>query len=176
MKKKSIFLLILLLVVTLPAGISNTVQAADTEYFLFVNLVGSGSVTYNGTGVYDPGDVVEITATPAVGWEFAGWSGDLSGSAVPEYITMDSNKTVTATFTEIILNFDFGTAASPVASGYTRVTESTIYSPSLGYGWTDTSNIGSRDRTAPDNLRRDLTFSNNDRIFNISSKVTSTVK
>jgi subtilase family serine protease len=78
-----------------------TTQAQETEYFLYVNLVGSGSVTYNGTGVYDPGDVVEITATPAVGWEFSGWSGDLGGSAVPEYLTMDSNKTVTATFTEI---------------------------------------------------------------------------
>jgi fibronectin type 3 domain-containing protein len=149
---------------------NKTVTATFTEipeYFLFVNLVGSGSVTYNGTGVYDPGDVVEITATPAVGWEFGGWSGDLSGSTVPEYITMDSNKTVTATFTEIILNFDFGTAASPVASGYTRVTESTIYNPTLGYGWTDTSNVGSRDRGTPDSLRRDLVFSSSDRVFNV---------
>ena len=83
-----------------------TTHAQETEYFLFVNLVGSGSVTYNGTGVYDPGDVVEITATPAVGWEFGGWSGDLGGSAIPEYITMDSNKTVTATFTEIPKDHD----------------------------------------------------------------------
>jgi len=82
-----------------------TTYAQTTEYYLYVNLVGNGAVTYNGTGIYDPGDVVELTATPAVGWEFSGWSGDLTsnltGTTNPEYLTMDSNKTVTATFTEI---------------------------------------------------------------------------
>jgi uncharacterized repeat protein (TIGR02543 family) len=93
---------ILVIGILIPSSISIVAaQEPAEEYFLYVNLVGSGSVTYNGTGVYDPGDVVEITATPAVGWEFTGWSGDLSGSDSPEYITMDSNKTVTATFTEI---------------------------------------------------------------------------
>ena len=35
----------------------------------------------------------------------------------------------------IALRFDFGTDASPTASGYTRVTNATGYSSSLGYGW-----------------------------------------
>ena len=53
-------------------------------------------------------------------------------------------------------NFDFGTASSPVVSGYTRVTESTAYS-SGGFGWTDTSGLESRDRNAvSDALRRDF--------------------
>ncbi len=52
-------------------------------------------------------------------------------------------------------SYDFGTSSSPVASGYTRVTETTGYF-SGGYGWTDTSSLNSRDRGAPDDLRRDL--------------------
>jgi hypothetical protein len=40
-------------------------------------------------------------ATPAEGFEFYEWSDDLSGSTNPVSITMDSNKTVTATFIEI---------------------------------------------------------------------------
>ena len=35
---------------------------------------------------------------PDPGYHFTGWSGDLSGTNNPENITMDSDKTVTATF------------------------------------------------------------------------------
>jgi hypothetical protein len=53
-------------------------------------------------------------------------------------------------------SYDFGTASSPLASGYTRVTESTAFT-SAGYGWIDTSGLESRDRAAvPDALRRDF--------------------
>jgi len=152
---------------TVPAVISNTVKAAETEYSLSVNIIGSGVVTVNGSSPYAAGSIVVMTAYPSDGWTFSGWSGDLTGMANPDTILMDSNKSVTVTFTEIPLNFDFGTAASPVASGYTRVTDSTVYSAGLGYGWTSTSNVGSRDRGAPDNLKRDLVFSRSDRGFNV---------
>ena len=53
-------------------------------------------------------------------------------------------------------NYDFGTASSPLASGYSRVTESTAFTPG-GYGWTDTSGLESRDRSAAsDALKRDF--------------------
>lgn len=56
-------------------------------------------------------------------------------------------------------NFDFGTASSPVASGFTRVTESTAYTAG-GYGWTDTTTLESRDRAGvTDDLRRDFVMS-----------------
>jgi len=63
------------------------------------------------------------------------------------------------------LNFDFGTASSPVASGYTRVSQATLYSASLGFGWS--SSLGGRDRGAPDALRRDLCQSGWDRTFSV---------
>lgn len=45
------------------------------------------------------------------------------------------------------MKFDFGTASSPVQPGYTRVSPSTLYSPSTGYGW-GKSGADSRDRGA----------------------------
>ena len=71
------------------------------EYTLTVNTVGSGSVTLVPPGgTYLSGSEVELTAVPAAGWSFSGWSDDLSSSTNPESIIMDSDKTVTATFTE----------------------------------------------------------------------------
>lgn len=53
-----------------------------------------------GAGNYFDGMVIDVAATPdSPYWEFTGWSGDLSGTANPETITLDSNKNITATFT-----------------------------------------------------------------------------
>jgi len=83
-----------------------TVTSTHIEYTLTVNTVGSGIVTFNPPGGnYEAGTVVQMTAVPGGGGGtegmFAGWSGVLSGSDNPETITMDSDKTVTATFIEI---------------------------------------------------------------------------
>ena len=79
----------------------HTIQAAfavDQET-LTVNTTGSGTVARTpDASSYAWGTAVSLTATPAVGWHFVGWSGDLSGSANPAGLTMDGNKTVTATF------------------------------------------------------------------------------
>ena len=70
---------------------------------------GSGTVTSAPAGIYCgascaatyvDGTVVTLTATPASGWTFAGWTGACSGSASTCTVTMDANKTVMATFTE----------------------------------------------------------------------------
>lgn len=71
---------------------------SNPVYTLTVNVVGSGVVTPT-TSSYPAGTTVPITATANSGWSFAGWSGDLSGNASPTSITLDSNKTITATFT-----------------------------------------------------------------------------
>ncbi|MDZ7361895.1 MAG: T9SS type A sorting domain-containing protein [candidate division KSB1 bacterium] len=70
------------------------------QYTLTVNKVGSGSVALNPPGgIYNANTMVTLTATPAAGFQFSGWSGDLSGVTNPAAITMNTNKTVTATFT-----------------------------------------------------------------------------
>ena len=54
--------------------------------------------------------------------------------------------------------FDFGTATSPVAPGYTQVTEASRFSPDRGYGWV-AGVVESRDRGVGDELFRDFNFS-----------------
>jgi hypothetical protein len=53
------------------------------------------------------------------------------------------------------LRYDFGTAASPVAAGWTGVAHTTTYAAERGYGWL-AGTIGSRDRAVGDALTRDL--------------------
>jgi hypothetical protein len=90
--------------VTNPGGIGESVDnfivtAPVTQYNLIVNTSGSGGVALNPSGgIYDSGATVILTATPAAGFQFSGWSGDLTGSTNPETITMNANKNVAATF------------------------------------------------------------------------------
>ncbi|NLV35070.1 MAG: LPXTG cell wall anchor domain-containing protein, partial [Clostridiaceae bacterium] len=54
-----------------------------------------------GTGSnYSSGTTVQLSATPAEGWEFEGWQGDVVNAS--NQIIMNSNKSVTAVFTKII--------------------------------------------------------------------------
>jgi uncharacterized repeat protein (TIGR02543 family) len=48
---------------------------------------------------YSVGTVVTLTATPAAGYTFTGWSGDLTGTKNPTTVTMDANREVAASFT-----------------------------------------------------------------------------
>ena len=81
---------------------ANFSQIGATQFDLTTNVSGQGSVNLNPSGgTYDSGTVVAVTATPASGWQFDGWSGDLSGSQNPANITMNSNKSVTANFSQI---------------------------------------------------------------------------
>ncbi|HQK15542.1 MAG TPA: InlB B-repeat-containing protein, partial [Anaerolineae bacterium] len=78
-----------------------TATFTQDEYTLTVNVVGNGAVGKDpDQATYHYGDVVTLTATADPGWTFAGWSGDLSGTANPTSITMNGNKVVTATFTQ----------------------------------------------------------------------------
>ena len=69
-------------------------------YTVTITTVGNGSVSRNNPGPYHYGDVVQLTATPATGWRFANWTGDLTGSTNPASITINGNKSVTARFTQ----------------------------------------------------------------------------
>ncbi len=84
------------------AYFSITEGGSTGVYSLTTNVVGSGTVTKNPLqSLYDPNAVVTLTANALAGYQFSGWSGDLSGSTNPTTITMTSNKTVTATFTQL---------------------------------------------------------------------------
>ncbi len=69
-----------------------------TNYILSISSSTGGQVNI-GSGQYKEGSVVTIEATAESGYEFTGWSGDISGMSNPYSITMNSNKTVKANFT-----------------------------------------------------------------------------
>jgi hypothetical protein len=95
-----VFTLIIILLQVTSIQVEIT-HAQETEYSLSVNIIGNGVVTVNGSSPYPAGSLVQMTAYPSTGWEFTGYSGDLTGTTNPQLLLMDSNKSVTVTFTEI---------------------------------------------------------------------------
>jgi uncharacterized repeat protein (TIGR02543 family) len=68
-------------------------------YTLTINIVGSGEV---GQAPDQPAytflDLVTLTATPAPGWAFTGWSMDITSEEAQITISLTGNMTLTATF------------------------------------------------------------------------------
>jgi hypothetical protein len=87
-----------------PASLVLTGNASVTAsfaplYALVAGASGGGHVSVEPPeGSYPAGTVVSLTATADPGWDFDGWSGDLSGNANPSELTMDDDKQVTAVF------------------------------------------------------------------------------
>ena len=93
-----------------PPGAYTSGATPPTMFTLTVQKGGSGigSVVSTPAGIncgsdcteaYNPGTVVTLTATPVSGSTFEGWSGACSGTGQCS-VTMDANKTVTATFNQ----------------------------------------------------------------------------
>jgi hypothetical protein len=63
---------------------------------------GGGSVVYDPPGgSYVENTIVTVTALPDSGWRFVNWGGSLSGSANPDSLVMNENKTIFATFENV---------------------------------------------------------------------------
>ncbi|MDP2914449.1 MAG: M20/M25/M40 family metallo-hydrolase [Candidatus Aminicenantes bacterium] len=77
--------------------------AKVTKYVLTI-LAGNGGTTnpVPGTTTYDEGTVVSVMAAASANYRFGSWSGDASGTTNPITVTMNSDKTVTASFIRII--------------------------------------------------------------------------
>ncbi len=84
-------------------AIDSWLKSMMTSYSLTMEpVIGSGSIApVEGIHTYLEGTEVDLTATAATGYGFAGWSGDLVSTANPETVTMDENKNITATFTKL---------------------------------------------------------------------------
>jgi len=111
-------------IVTMDADktITANFSVLKVSYVLTMNAEGGGAVTPE-SGTYPEGDIT-ITATSASGWRFAGWSTDdiaeIADPASPSTtLTLDKDKTVTATFTERVgfttpLFFDWNLVSTPI--------------------------------------------------------------
>ncbi len=110
---------------------------AGATYTLSTGQVGSGTVSKDPSrSSYDSGTSVTLTATPAPGWTFAGWSGSLTGSANPASITMDADKTVIASFTE-------GPISSLITRYYSSILDRSPDEPGRVYWFTEITRIQS---------------------------------
>ena len=86
--------------------------------------------------------MVTVTANPNIGYAFANWSGDLSGSVNPTNITMNGNKSVTANFVSVP-TYTLTTSATngsitlnPPGGVYTTGTVVTVTAnPNTGYAF-----------------------------------------
>jgi hypothetical protein len=118
------------LTITGNAAVTATFSAPllPEQYSLSVTRVGSGDVAAAPAGPYTNGQVVTLTATPAAGWAFAGWSGALSGTGNPAQLTITGDAAVTALFVAIkppgtfsltVTRFGSGTVTAQPGGPYT---------------------------------------------------------
>ncbi len=88
-----------------------------TRPLLVVTIVGVGTVARSPDQPdYAPGDFVQLTATPGVGFIFAGWSGYVTGTTNPTMVIMNTTHSVTATFLAIQHRLDVTTTGAGVGS------------------------------------------------------------
>ena len=72
----------------------------QTNYWLDVEIIGGGTVGVP-LNQFRPKDSLQgLTATPATGWLFMGWSGDETGTNLSVDITMNAPKSVLAVFSD----------------------------------------------------------------------------
>ena len=88
--------------IVMDADKSITANYITTPTYTLSATSSQGPIVLNPAGgVYNPGDEVQLTPAKVLGYRFSSWSGDLTGSVVPESITMNSNKSVEANYVSV---------------------------------------------------------------------------
>lgn len=138
-------------IVTMDANKSitaNFTAVAPTTYTLATSGTNGWIAKTPDRSSYDSGATVTLQATADGGYEFTGWSGDLSGSTNPATVTMDGNKFVAATFAAIA-PATYTLSASGTNGSVTKTPDKASYAqgetvtltatPSAGYSFTNWS-------------------------------------
>jgi len=129
--------------ITIDGNKTVTAHFSQNQYTLTVIIVGNGTVAKNPDyAVYAHGETVTLTAMADPGWKFNSWSGDIESTENPVNVTMDSSKTIIATFIQeyYTLTVDIdgsGTVAiDPLQPTYTYGTRINLTAnPSLGWSF-----------------------------------------
>ncbi|MFX0135517.1 MAG: LamG-like jellyroll fold domain-containing protein [Candidatus Hodarchaeota archaeon] len=78
-------------------------EPTEVTLTISVNPSNSGSISKNPDKTqYKYGETIQLTASPASGYQFDHWDGDLSGSSNPVNIEMNGDKSVTAVFIDSV--------------------------------------------------------------------------
>ncbi len=95
---------------------------------------GAGSVIVGPEGAAYPDSTVTLTATPAAGFVFARWEGDLSGTDNPASLLMDGPKAVTARFVAVRR-----ITVSTDPHGLSCTVDGTVFSTPVVFEWVEGS-------------------------------------
>lgn len=72
---------------------------SDGKFSVVAAATAGGTLTVDPAGRVAAGTVVTLVATPAVGYEFTGWSGDTTGTATTLKVTVNKDRNIQAVFT-----------------------------------------------------------------------------
>ena len=128
--------------VTVSSDKTVTANFSQIVHTLTMQVNGGGSTDPAvGTHDYNEGTVVSITATPNSGWQFVNWTGSVANpSSTTTTVTMDSDKTLTANFSQAVRTLTMqvtGSGSSTPAVGTHNYDAGTVVSITAtpGSGW-----------------------------------------
>jgi hypothetical protein len=125
---------------------NKTIQAVFIRQYaltISVSPLDSGEVTaLPSAALYDDGQVVRLTPTPAVWKKFVRWESDLTGNAVPGEVTMDRAKSVTAIFEDLPVSNLSGITTNWRTGAVLAGVTLTVYEETYGRQITDAISTG----------------------------------
>ena len=95
--------------ILIESNVSLTANFEKKKYPLTVNIEGNGEIieeiiNAGRTTDYDTGTTVKLTAVPAEGWEFIGWTGAINSDELEIQLSVNESKEVNAFFTQNCLD------------------------------------------------------------------------
>ncbi len=128
-----------------PSSNGSVVVSFLTDHTLATQATppGAGSISASPSspdGYYNANETIQLVAIPTTGFQFQGWSGDLSGSVNIQQIVMSTPRSVTANFTPIPCVYSLSSVgASVAASGGTRSVN--VTATHIGCAWSAASSV-----------------------------------
>ena len=117
--------------VTMDSDKTITADFTLATYTLSISTNGSGTTDpAAGQHSYDANTEVVITATPASDWKFTGWTGDVTDTSSDITVTMTSDMTIIATFSEetfaLTITINGEGSTTPIDGKHDRVQNSVV--------------------------------------------------
>ena len=164
-------------------GTSGNNFQLDTGFLVTASASPVAGGTVSGSGTYASGGTATVTAAPAAGYHFTGWTGDVlipGDTTNPLSITVDAPKTVAANFARNSYTVTTSSATLPSGSGGTvspggtynsGSTATLTASPASGYVFTGWSG----DTTGSTNPLGIPVYSNRNIVANFAKTYTVTI-